>query len=214
VILELIVLGIVLVFVVWLAAYMLSQKAVTAAQQLIQAGRYEEAMAEAARNVAARPDDVPAHLARADAARLLGRHEEALASYGAAMRVAPGDAAAREGAAVSLAWLRRDLDRARTLMEETVAAWPEIQEFQALALAFILLRRGDRDEALRLYIDNLELLETRFRDDYTDPDPLLAETLVQFAELSEAAGDADRGSRLRAQAAEWAPGSMFASPSS
>jgi tetratricopeptide (TPR) repeat protein len=204
VILELAVLAIVLVFVVWLAAYMLAQKAVTTAQQLIQARRYEEAMEEAARSVAAAPNDVPSHLARADAARLLGRHEEALASYEAAMRAAPDDAAAREGVAVSLAWLGRDLDRARSLMEETIAAWPQIQEFQALALAFILLRRGERDEALRIFADNVELLETRFRDDYTDPDPLLAETLTEFAELSEAAGDRERAGRLRKQAAEWA----------
>jgi tetratricopeptide (TPR) repeat protein len=94
-------------------------------------------------------------------------------------------------------------------MEETIALHPQIQEFQALGLAYILLRRGDRDDALRIYADNLELLETRFRDDYTDPDPLLAETLVMFAALAEAAGDPERASALRAKAAAWAPGSVW-----
>jgi len=71
------------------------------------------------------------------------------------------------------------------------------------------LKRGERDDALRIYNDNLELLETRFRDDYTDPDPLLAETLVMFAALSDAADDASRASALRAKAAQWAPGSVW-----
>ena len=71
-------------------------------------------------------------------------------------------------------------------------------------------RRGERDDALRIYADNLELLETRFRDDYTDPDPLLAETLVMFAALAAASGDFARATALRAQAAGWAPGSVWA----
>ncbi len=88
-------------------------------------------------------------------------------------------------------------------METTIATHPQIQEFQALALAWILLRRGERDAALRLYGDNLELLETRFRDDYTDPDPLLAETLWMFAQLAGASGDENAALLLRARAAEW-----------
>ena len=82
-------------------------------------------------------------------------------------------------------------------MEQTIALHPQIQEFQALALAFILLRSGEREAALRVYTDNLELLETRFHDDYTDPDPMLAETLVIFAALAEASGDVLRASTLR-----------------
>src|SRR5216684_2799140 len=119
------------------------------------------------------------------------------------------DPAAREGIALSLAHLGRDLDEAKRLMEETIALHPQIMEFQALGLAYIQLKRGDRDDALRIYNDNLELLETRFRDDYTDPDPLLAETLMMFAALSEAAGDVARASTLRAKAAQWAPGSVW-----
>jgi len=95
-------------------------------------------------------------------------------------------------------------------MEEQIALYPQIQEFQALGLAYILLRAGKRDDALRVFRDNLELLETRFRDDYTDPDPLLAETLFLYAELSDAAGDRDRAAALRAKAAAWAPGSVWA----
>ena len=98
------------------------------------------------------------------------------------------------------------------MMEETIALHPQIQEFQALGLAYILLRRGDRDDALRIFADNVELLETRFRDDYTDPDPLLAETLMMFAALSDAAGDPSRASALRTKAAEWAPGSVWSGP--
>jgi hypothetical protein len=60
-----------------------------------------------------------------------------------------------------------------------------------------------------LYEDNLVLLETRFRDDYTDPDPLLAETLTMYAALAEASGDLTRATSLRKKASEWAPGSVW-----
>ena len=95
-------------------------------------------------------------------------------------------------------------------MEEQIALFPQIQEFQALGLAYILLRAGKKEQALRVFGDNVELLETRFRDDYTDRDPLLAETLMMYAELAEAAGDRDRAATLRAKAAAWAPGSVWA----
>jgi tetratricopeptide (TPR) repeat protein len=192
--LQLIVIIVALVVIVWLAAWMFAQKPVTTAQQLIQQHRYDDAVAAAAND--------PLH--RAEALKLLGRFEEAIASYRRS-----DDPAAREGIALSLAHLNRDLDEAKRLMEETIALHPQIQEFQALGLAYILLKRGDRDDALRIYADNLELLETRFRDDYTDPDPLLAETLVMFAALANAAGDASRASALRANAAAWAPGSVW-----
>jgi len=173
---------------------MLAQKPETNAQQLIQQHRYEDAVSAAAND--------PLH--RAEALKLLGRFDEAIASYRRS-----DDPAAREGIALSLAHLGRDLDEAKRLMEETIALHPQIMEFQALGLAYILLKRGDRDDALRIYADNLELLETRFRDDYTDPDPLLAETLVLFASLSDAAGDTTRADALRAKAAQWAPGSVW-----
>jgi tetratricopeptide (TPR) repeat protein len=174
----------------WLVAYMLAQRPVTNVQQLIQQRRYEDAVTEATRT-----ND---HLHRAEALKLLGRYEEAIESYRRS-----DDPSAREGIALSLAHLGRDLDEARRLMETQIAQHPQIQEFQALALAYILLRAGHRDEALRLYRDNVELLETRFRDDYTDPDPLLAETLTLFAELAAANGEETRAVELRKQAFDW-----------
>ena len=192
--LQLAVVVIAVILIGWLAAYMLAQKPVTNAQQLIQQHRYEDAVTAAAND--------PLH--RAEALKLLGRFEEAIASYRRS-----DDPAAREGIALSLAHLGHDLDEAKRLMEENIALHPQIMEFQALGLAYILLRRGDREDALRIYADNLELLETRFRDDYTDPDPLLAETLVMFAALSDAAGDVARAATLRTQAATWAPGSVW-----
>jgi len=184
-----------LLLIGWLVAWMLSQKPVTNAQQLIQQHRYEEAAVAASRD--------PLH--RGEALKLLGRFDDAIAAYQRS-----NDPAAREGIALSLAHLGRDLDRARALMEQTIAQHPQIQEFQALALAYILLRRGERDEALRLFADNAVLLETRFKDDYTDPDPLLAETLVLYAALMEASGDPARAEALREKAAQWAPRSVWA----
>jgi len=181
--------------VIWLLFYMLAQKPVTTAQKLIQQNRYADAVAQAAND--------PLH--RAEALKLLGRFEEAIESYKRS-----DDPAAREGIALSLAHLGRDLDEAQRLMESQIALYPQIQEFQALGLAFILLRAGKRQDALRVYRDNLELLETRFHDDYTDRDPLLAETLVMWAALAEAAGESDRAASLRTQAAQWAPGSVWA----
>jgi tetratricopeptide (TPR) repeat protein len=186
--------AILIAIVAALLIYMLSQKPVSTVQQLIHQGRYQEA-------VAAAGDD---WLHRAEALKLQGRFDEAIESYRRS-----DDPAAREGIALSLAHLGRDLDEAQRLMEEQIALYPQIQEFQALGLAYILLKRGKRDDALRVFGDNLELLETRFRDDYTDRDPLLAETLVMFAALSDAAGDVARAAALRAKAVQWAPGSVW-----
>lgn len=201
----------VVVLIGWLLLWMLAQKPATSIQNLIHAHRYEEAITEADRLIDRNGRDGGAHLHRAEALKLIGRFEEAIASYRRVLEIAPDDAAAAEGMALSLAHVGRNLDEARRLMEQTIASYPQIQEFQALALAYILLRAGARDEALRLFEDNLVLLQTRFKDDYTDPDPMLAETLVLFAELSEAAGDVDRGATLRGQAAVWAPHSVWAS---
>lgn len=181
----------------WAVIWMLSQKPVTSVETLLHQHRYAEAAAEAERQ----HDD----LHRAEALKLMGRFDEAIAAYRRT-----DDPAAAEGIALSLAHGGGDLDVAKRLMEQTIATHPQIQEFQALALAWILLRRGDRADALRLFEDHRVLLETRFHDDYTDPDPLLAETLWLFAELSEAAGDPTRAGHLRAQAAQWAPGSAWA----
>lgn len=174
----------------WLVIWMLSQKPVTNVEQMIRQRRYEEAAAEAERQ--------RDWIHRGDALKLLGRFDEAAAAYRKS-----DDPAAAEGIALSLARGGGDLDEAKRLMEQTIATHPQIQEFQALALAYVLLKRGEREAALRLFDDNLVLLQTRFHDDYTDPDPLLAETLWLFAELSSAAGDETRAAELRAQSAAW-----------
>lgn len=192
---EVTVLVITIALIVWLVTWMLAQKPATSAQQLIQQHRYAEAAAAAERD--------PLH--RAEALKLLGRFDDAIAAYRRS-----DDPAAAEGVALSLAHLGRDLDEAQRLMEETIARHPQIQEFQALALAYVVLRRGDTDDALRIFRDNAELIETRFRDDYTDPDPLLAETLVLYAALCDANGEPDRARALREKAAKWAPGSVWA----
>lgn len=174
----------------WLLAYMMAQKPESNAQQLIAQRRFEDAVEEAGRT------NDPLH--RAEALKLLGRFEEAIAAYREST-----DPAAREGIALSLAHLGRELDEARRMMETQIAQHPQIQEFQALSLAYILLRSGDREAALRLYRDNVELLETRFRDDYTDPDPMLAETLFLFSALAEANGEHARADSLRRDAKQW-----------
>ena len=174
----------------WLVAYMLAQRPITNAQQLLQQRRFEDAVMEAQRT--------GDHLHRAEALKLLGRYEEAIEAYKLS-----NDPAAREGIALSLAHLGRNLDESRHLMETQIAQHPQIQEFQSLVLAYILLRAGDREGALRLYRDNVELLETRFRDDYTDPDPLLAETLSLFSVLAAANGEQARAEALARQAEKW-----------
>ena len=183
------------VVIAFLVVYMRAQKPATNAQRLIQQHRYEEAVVVAAQD--------PLH--RAEALKLLGRFDDAIVAYRQS-----DDPAAREGIALSLAHLGRDLPEAKRLIDETIALHPQIQEFQALGLAYILLKEGERAEALRVYRDNVELLETRFRDDYTDPDPLLAETLWMFATLADASGDPNAARLLRARAASWAPDSIWA----
>lgn len=174
----------------WMLAWMFAQRPITNAQQLIHQRRYEDAVMEAART--------GDHFHRAEALKLLGRYDEAVAEYELA-----SDPSAPEGIALALAHQQRDLERARTLMEKQIAERPQIQEFQALSLAFVLLREGRRDDALRLYRDHAELLETRFRDDYTDPDPLLSETLYLYSQLAEANGEEARADSLARQARAW-----------
>ena len=181
---------IVVVLIGWGLAWMISQRPVTTAQQLIQQRRYADAVAETMRT-----GDV---FHRAEALKLLGHFDDAIDAYRQS-----NDPAANEGIALSLAHLGRDLAEARRLMETQVAQYPQIQEFQSLALAYILLKAGDSEAALRLYRDNVELLETRFRDDYTDPDPLLSETLYLFSVLAEANGEHARADSLLRQAREW-----------
>ncbi|HVT44152.1 MAG TPA: hypothetical protein VMT00_07170 [Thermoanaerobaculia bacterium] len=193
----------------WLLLYMFAQRRESGSLELIQRGNYLEAMAEAQKEIASRPASPEPHLHRAVAAKLHGALEEALRSYRDVLRIDSDDAEAAEGTALCLTWLDRDLPEARRLMERTIQARPEIQEFQALVLAFILLRSGARDDAMRLFHDNQELLETRFEADYTDRDPLLAETLHLYGVMSEEAGKSDRAAKLYRQAAEWAPGSIF-----
>jgi tetratricopeptide (TPR) repeat protein len=187
-----------IIIIGWMAAWMLMQKPVTSVEQLIRQHRYDEAATEAERQ--------RDYMHRGEALKLAGRFDEAAAAYRKS-----NDPAAEEGIALSLAHGGGDLDEAKRLMEQTIATHPQIQEFQALALAYVLLKRGERDAALRLFDDNLVLLQTRFHDDYTDADPLLAETLWMFAALSSAAGDETRAAELRAKAAAWAPGSVWAS---
>lgn len=190
--------------------YMRAQKPQTNIQSLMHQERYAEAISEADRLIGLKPDDASIRLHRAEAAKLMGNFEEALRSYRDAMRLDDKDPTSREGIALCLTYLDRQPDQARALMEETMAGFPAIQEFQALALAYILIKQNRRDEALRLFDDNLVLLQTRFEVDYTDRDPLLAETLFHFAVLSEARGELTAAFELRTKVREWAPKSVFA----
>ena len=189
--------------------YMRAQKPQTNIQSLIHQERYAEAISEAARVIGSKPDDAGIRIHRAEAAKLMGDFEEALRSYRDAMRVDEKDPSSREGVALCLTYLDRQPDQARIMMEETIAGFPAIQEFQALALAYILLEQNRKEEALRLFDDNLVLLQTRFEIDYTDRDPLLAETLYHFSVLSEARGETAAASALRARVRDWAPRSIF-----
>lgn len=190
--------------------YMGAQKPQTNIQALIHQERYAEAISEADRLIGVKPADAGIRLHRAEAAKLEGNLEEALRSYRDAKRIDDKDPSSREGIALCLTYLQRQPEEARALMEETMAAFPAIQEFQALALAYIFLKQNKRDEALRLFDDNLVLLQTRFEADYTDRDPLLVETLFHFAALHEARGDSAAAAALREKVQGWAPKSVFA----
>ena len=200
----------VLAAVVWLVYYMRAQKPESSVLRWIQEGDYQKAVEEADRQLANDPADSATHLHRAEALKLLGRFSDSASSYREALRLKGVEAAASEGLALALTYLGVDLDQARKLMEGTIQAYPEIQEFQALSLAYILLRLDRRDEALRLFEDHRELLTTRFEMDYTDADDLLAETVYLFATLSGEAGDRAEAARLFGKVKLWAPKSVFA----
>jgi len=200
----------VLATVVWLVLYMRAQKQDSTLQKLIQDGQYERAIEESRSFLDRSASDSAVHLHRAEALKLTGRFEESLQSYREAIRLRGVEAAAREGAALCLAHTGKDPAEARRLMEEAIQNYPEILEFQALSLAYILFRQGKTEESLRIFEDNRILLTTRFEIDYTDPDDLLAETLFIFAVLTRAAGDEAAAAELFAQVVRWAPGSQFA----
>lgn len=196
--------------VLWLVLYMRAQKPITDLQQLIHQERYEDAIRAADLRLGQAGGDTAALLHRAEAAKLLGRFAEAVATYRRLLKIDPHDAAATEGLALSLAHQKVELETAEKLMETVIQSHPEIQEFQALSHTFVLWQAGKRERALEIFDDSVVLLQTRFQDDYTDPDPMLAETLYLFAVMSEAAGDVERGRELREKVRRWAPGSVFA----
>src|SRR5438128_5078277 len=107
---------IIVAIVAWLLVYMLAQKPDSSVQKLIQQGRYADAVAAAGED----------WIHRAEALKLLGRFEEAIEAYRKS-----DDPAGREGIALSLAHLERDLDEAQRLMEQQIAWHPQIQGFQA-----------------------------------------------------------------------------------
>lgn len=195
---------------VWLAWYMRAQKSETTVEVLIQHGDYARAVKEADKLLPHNAKDSALWQHRADALQLQGLFAESETAYRKAIEVNPRDAASREGIALSLAHRGVDLEEARRLMEETINTYPEIQEFQALSLSYILLRSGVREEALRMFADNSELLEVRFETDYTDPDDLLAETAYMYGVMSREAGDLERSELLMQRVRDWAPGSVFA----
>ncbi len=207
---ELLLIGLFVAMLVWLAWYMRAQKGETTIETLIQQGSYARAAEEAERMIASNASDSVLHQHLADALHLMGRFDESEDSYRRAMELDSRNAAAREGVALSLAHQKSRLEEARSIMEETIATFPEIQEFQALSLAYILHQSGERDAALRIFADNLELLQTRFELDYTDPDDLLAETLYIYGALLRASGDSVAADSALEKAAAWAPGSIFA----
>ena len=207
---ELLLLLVALATVLGLLAYMFAQKSDTAPQTLIHQGKFEAAVASADELLARGAAGSSLQLHKAEALKLLGRFDEAIAAYRAQLQVDPRDAAAREGIALCLTYLARNLDEARHLMEEAFTQFPQIQEFQAVGLAFIDRARGDDISARRLFEDNAELIQTRFDMDYTDRDPLLVETLFIFGDLTTAYATRERAEPYFNRVLEWAPTSIFA----
>ena len=207
---ELVLIGLFVAALIWLAWYMRAQKNETTVEVLIQRGEYGRAVVEADRLLALDARDGALWQHRGDALQLQGLFADSESSYRKAVGLNPRDAASREGVALSLAHRGVQLEEARGLMEETISAYPEIQEFQALSLSYIMFRSGAREDALRLFGDNIELLEVRFDTDYTDPDDLLAETLYVYGVMSRETGNVERSELLMQRVREWAPESVFA----
>lgn len=190
--------------------YMRAQKRDTSVLLLIQQNRYVDAVAEADRLLAAGSRDDATELHRAEALKLLGNFIEAERAYRRILQRARDDAAAMEGLALSLAHQQQGCEEARALMNHAIQNFPQIQEFQAIVLAYIELRCGRSEEAARIFEDNRLLVQTRFQDDYTDPDPLLAETLYIYGVLLRQTGEAGEAAQCFTRVRQWAPGSIFA----
>jgi len=190
--------------------YMRAQKRETSVLVLLQQHRYAEAVSEADRALSSGTGDDATRLHRAEALKLIGNFAEAERGFREIVKRTADDAAAIESLALTLAHQRVDCEEARSLMNRAITSYPQIQEFQAISLAYVELRCGKDEEALRIFEDNRLLVATRFQDDYTDPDPLLAETLYIYASLLRRAGENEEAQKCFAAVANWAPGSIFA----
>jgi tetratricopeptide (TPR) repeat protein len=201
--------AVVLLIVVSLVLYMRAQKSESSLLALLRDERYAALIEEADTRLAANPADHESALLRAQALALIGNHAESERAYRRIVAQSPDDAQAIEGLALSLGHQRRSLDEARALMQRAITNHPQIQEFQSLGLAWIELRDGNRETALRIFEDNRLLIQTRFADDYTDRDPLLVETLYLQHQMLEAAGASAESAEVAQKICSWAPRSWF-----
>ena len=178
----------------WLVGVHALAEAVTNAQQLIQQRRYEERSSKPPART------IPPPRRGAQAPRQIRRRDRVVPAVERSRRARRHRALARAPRPRSRRSAAADgRDRSRSIRRSR-SSRPSASPTSCCA-------RGDREGALRLYRDNLELLETRFRDDYTDPDPLLAETLFLFAALAEANGERKREAGLAAASGEAGLGS-------
>lgn len=100
-----------------------AQNALERAQAAFRAGRYREALEEARAAVEASPRSLPALLARAHLAELMGEFDEAATFYARASELAPADPAIVRGIA-SFAVRIGDYDRALALLDGLLGDQP------------------------------------------------------------------------------------------
>ena len=199
------ILGLVAVFL-WMA---ISRRPESDLPQLLQRGQFAEVLRRTFEELKDDPKHVALRVLRGQAAVMAGEFDLALESFQIAARLDPRDPTAAEGVALAMAYAGRSMTEACELMEKTRQSLPAIQEFQGLAVAFLLLKSGDREAALREFADQRELLETRFELDYTDQDATLAETLYHYAILAAEAGDEDAAEQLFSRVRQWGKGTVF-----
>jgi tetratricopeptide (TPR) repeat protein len=125
--------------------------AVGLATQLTWAGRYEEAIGEFERALAARPGRIDALLVLALAQAWDDRTADALATYRRALAIDPDHTGARTGEARMLSWLGRS-EEAERRYAQVVEADPGRVDAR-LGLAQVRNWRGDHRGAWRAYSD-------------------------------------------------------------
>ncbi len=176
-----------------------------AAQRALGEGRFADALAASRTDARASRDQLytaavaARHLLELDRARLL---------LDRILDHDPTDGEAWLERGLTAAWAG-DFDGAEQAFQKAGALRSDLLESLTLHRAWLALRRGDRQDARRLFSEVEAPLENKLRSDLGSGEPLFAEWFLQAADLWADAGDEERAAWARREGRASAPESRL-----